>query len=52
MKFTVMLMAGLFLWGVYGILFSSLPLTIFNFIGFSLRLPILWSEMREGRGGE
>jgi MtN3 and saliva related transmembrane protein len=47
MKFMVMLMSGLFLWGVYGILLSSLPLIIFNFIGFSLWLPILWLKLRE-----
>ena len=49
MKFMVMLMSGLFLWGVYGILLSSLPLIIFNFIGFSLWLPILWLKLRESR---
>jgi MtN3 and saliva related transmembrane protein len=52
MKFMVMLMTGLFLWGVYGILLSSLPLIIFNFIGFSLWLPILWLKLKEGHGGD
>lgn len=47
MKFIAMLMTGLFLWGVYGILLSSLPLIIFNFVGFSLWLPILWLKLRE-----
>jgi MtN3 and saliva related transmembrane protein len=47
MKFMVMLMSGLFLWGVYGILLNSLPLIIFNFVGFFLWLPILWLKLRD-----
>ena len=46
MKFMAMLMAGLLLWGVYGILLRSLPLIIFNFIGLSLWLPIFWLKLR------
>ncbi|UCG12173.1 MAG: hypothetical protein JSU72_16975 [Deltaproteobacteria bacterium] len=47
MQFMVMLMSGLFLWGVYGILLRSLPLIVFNFIGFTLWIPILWVKLSE-----
>jgi len=47
LKFLIMLMSGLFLWGVYGILTGSLPIVIFNFMGFSLWLPVLWLKMKE-----
>ena len=50
MNFMIMLVTGLFLWGVYGILLGSLPLIVFNFIGFSLWLPIFWLKLRENRG--
>jgi MtN3 and saliva related transmembrane protein len=41
LKFQVMLITGLFLWALYGFFIGSLPIMIFNFIGFSLWLPIL-----------
>jgi MtN3 and saliva related transmembrane protein len=47
LHFLVMLMAGLFLWGVYGILLWALPIIIFNFVGFLLWVPILWMKINE-----
>jgi MtN3 and saliva related transmembrane protein len=41
LKFLLMLAAGLFLWAVYGVLISSLPIVVFNLIGGSLWLPII-----------
>ena len=47
LKFQIMLITGLFLWALYGVLLRSLPVIIFNFIGFSLWLPILWMKLKE-----
>ena len=46
-KFLVMLLSGLFLWGLYGILVQSLPIAVFNFIGFLLWLPIFYLKLKE-----
>jgi MtN3 and saliva related transmembrane protein len=52
LKFLLMLAAGLFLWAVYGIVIGSLPVIVFNLIGGSLWLPIIWMKVKEdyGRG--
>jgi len=47
LHFLIMLMAGLFLWGLYGILFWAMPIIIFNFVGFALWVPVLWLKMKE-----
>lgn len=53
LKFLLMLAMGLFLWAVYGILIGSLPIIVFNLVGGSLWLPIIWMKIREilGRQG-
>ena len=47
--FLLMLMSGLFLWGVYGLFIGALPIIIFNFIGFSLWVPVLWIKLTTSR---
>jgi MtN3 and saliva related transmembrane protein len=47
--FLIMLMAGLFLWGLYGILLWAPPIIIFNFVGFALWLPVLWLKVKGKR---
>jgi MtN3 and saliva related transmembrane protein len=47
LQFLIMLMAGLFLWGLYGILLWAMPIIIFNFVGFALWVPVLWLKMKE-----
>ncbi|MGD8229365.1 MAG: SemiSWEET family transporter [Desulfobacteraceae bacterium] len=49
MKFQLMLLSGLALWTLYGITIKSLPVIIFNLIGFSLWVPIFWMKIRERR---
>jgi MtN3 and saliva related transmembrane protein len=47
LKFQIMLISGLLLWGLYGVFLRSLPIVIFNFIGVSLWLPIFWMKLKE-----
>jgi len=49
LQFLIMLMAGLFLWGLYGLLLWALPIIIFNFVGFALWVPIFWLKVKEKR---
>jgi MtN3 and saliva related transmembrane protein len=49
LKFLSMLASGLFLWAVYGIVIGSLPVIIFNLIGGSLWLPIIWMKIKAMR---
>jgi MtN3 and saliva related transmembrane protein len=49
LQFLVMLMAGLFLWGLYGLLLKALPIIIFNFVGFTLWMPVFWLKVKEKR---
>ena len=49
LKFQLMLLSGLALWAVYGITIQSLPIIIFNLIGFSLWVPICWMKLKERR---
>ncbi|MFO7964349.1 MAG: SemiSWEET family transporter [Desulfobacterales bacterium] len=46
LKFMLMLVSGLFLWGIYGIIIKALPIIIFNFIGCLLWLPIVAMKIR------
>lgn len=55
LKFLLMLVAGLFLWAVYGMVIGSLPIVVFNLIGGSLWLPIIAmkiAEIRAARRGD
>jgi MtN3 and saliva related transmembrane protein len=45
LKFLLMLASGLFTWAVYGALIGSLPIIVFNLIGGSLWLPIIWMKV-------
>lgn len=47
LRFMLMLVSGLFLWGVYGIIIHSLPIIVFNFIGCLLWLPIVWMKIKD-----
>jgi len=49
LHFLIMLMAGLFLWGLYGILLWAMPIIIFNFVGFALWAPIFWLKIKENK---
>lgn len=49
LPFLLTLMAGLFLWGLYGIFLWAWPIIVFNFIGFSLWVPIFLLKLREGK---
>lgn len=50
LKFLLMLAAGLFLWGVYGVVIGSPPIIFFNFFGCLLWLPIIWLKIKEKSG--
>jgi MtN3 and saliva related transmembrane protein len=45
LRFLLMLDAGLFLWTMYGIVISSIPIIVFNGIGCLLWLPIIWMKL-------
>jgi MtN3 and saliva related transmembrane protein len=47
--FLLMLDTGLFLWVVCGMVIGSLPVILFNFIGGSLWLPMIWMKFKETR---
>jgi len=49
LQFLLMLMSGLFLWGVYGIFLWSAPIIVFNFLGFFLWTPIFWLKLKKRR---
>ncbi len=50
LRFMLMLFAGLFLWGIYGLLVGAVSIIVFNFIGCALWLPLLWMKLRETAG--
>ena len=47
LKFLLMLLSGLLLWGIYGIVIGSLPVVFFNFFGSLLWLPIIYMKIKE-----
>lgn len=47
--FLATLMVGLFLWAIYGLVLRSLPIVVFNTIGFLLWAPIFWLKIKERR---
>jgi MtN3 and saliva related transmembrane protein len=51
LHFLIMLMSGLFLWGIYGILLWAPPIIIFNFVGFVLWVPVFWLKIRQDNAG-
>ena len=49
LKFMIMLVSGLFLWGVYGIIIRSSPIVFFNFTGCLLWLPIVLMKVKQNK---
>ena len=47
LKFLLMLLSGLMLWGIFGIFIESLPVVFFNFFGSLLWLPITFIKLKE-----
>lgn len=47
--FLTMLMVGLFLWAIYGLVLRSIPMVLFNTIGFLLWVPVFWLKIKEKR---
>ena len=50
--FLTMLMVGLFLWAIYGLILRSVPMALFNTVGFLLWVPVFWLKVKENRRSE